>query len=86
MGLSNRHRRTLERVFEHPRRSDVAWVDIEALLVACGAKLTEGQGSRVRIALNGVRAVFHRPHPQRETDRGALRSMERFLTNAGVTP
>ncbi|MFN6309943.1 MAG: type II toxin-antitoxin system HicA family toxin, partial [Planctomyces sp.] len=37
-------------------------------------------------ALNDVRAVFHRPHPQKETDKGAVRSMRRFLTEAGVTP
>jgi hypothetical protein len=51
-----------------------------------GAQLTEGKGSRVRIVLNGIRAVFHRPHPQKETDKGAVRSMRRFLTEAGVTP
>jgi len=32
-----------------------------------------------------VRAVFHRPHPRKETDKGALRSMRRFLLEAGVT-
>jgi len=37
-----------------------------------------------RIVLNGVRAVFHRPHPQKEKDKGALVSMRRFLINAGV--
>jgi len=37
-----------------------------------------------RIALNGVRAVFHRPHPQKETDKGVLQSMRRFLQEAGV--
>ena len=36
--------------------------------------------------LNGVDAVFHRPHPAKETDRGALRSVRRFLREAGVTP
>jgi hypothetical protein len=36
------------------------------MLKAMGAEITEGEGSRVRIALNGVRAVFHRPHPQKE--------------------
>ena len=50
----------------------------------------EGRGcvrqSRVRVALGDVRAVFHRPHPQRETDRGALRSIQRFLTEAGRGP
>jgi hypothetical protein len=49
-----------------------------------GAELTEGRGSRVRIALNGVRAVFHRPHPQKETDRGAVAAMRRFLVEAGL--
>ena len=54
------------------------------MLIALGAELTEGRGSRVRIFLNGVKAVFHRPHPQKETDKGALSSMKRFLEAAGV--
>lgn len=81
-----KHQRTLEAIFEDPVRSNIAWRDIEAMLVAVGAELTEGAGSRVRIALHGVRAVFHRPHPQKATDKGAVRSMRRFLTEAGVTP
>jgi len=44
------------------------------------------RGSRVRVYLRGVRAVFHRPHPQKETDKGALRSLQRFLSSAGVGP
>lgn len=48
--------------------------------------MTEGHGSRTRIALNGVRAVFHCPHPRKETDKGAVNAMKQFLTNAGVTP
>jgi hypothetical protein len=56
------------------------------LFVACGGEVSEGEGSRVRSALNGVRAVFHRPHPQKETDKGAVKSVRRFLTEAGITP
>ncbi|WP_308526420.1 type II toxin-antitoxin system HicA family toxin [uncultured Phyllobacterium sp.] len=48
--------------------------------------MTEGQGSRVRIALNGIRAVFHRPHPQKETDKGAVKSVRRFLLEAEIRP
>lgn len=48
------------------------------------AEISEGSGSRVRIVLNGVKAVFHRPHPTAETDKGALISMRKFLENAGV--
>lgn len=84
--MSKRHRKTLEAVFENPVRSNVVWSDIERMLQALGAELSEGRGSRVRIALRGLRAVFHRPHPQKETDKGALMSMRRFLTEAGVTP
>lgn len=84
--MGPKHRRTLEAVFEDPVRSNIAWRDIEAMLEALGAEITEGSGSRVRIALNGVRAVFHRPHPQKETDKGAVKSMRRFLTEVGVTP
>ena len=51
-----------------------------------GAEISEGRGSRVRIALKGVRAVFHRPHPQKETDPGAVASMRRFLVEDGIKP
>jgi hypothetical protein len=84
--MGPKHRRTLEATFEDPVRSNIAWRDIEAMLAAAGAEITEGSGSRVRIALNGVRAVFHRPHPQKETDKGTVKSMRRFLTEAEVTP
>jgi hypothetical protein len=86
MALSSKHRRTLLAVFDDPVRSDVPWADVERLFAALGAELSEGSGSRVRVALGGVRAVFHRPHPQRETDKGALKSVRRFLSEAGVQP
>ena len=77
-----KHRRVLEAIFE--KRANIAWSDIESMLLYYGAEISEGRGSRVRIALNGVRAVFHRPHPQKETGRGAVASMQRFLTEAGI--
>lgn len=84
--MGPKHRRTLEAIFEDPVRAGIAWRDIETMLEAIDADITEGSGSRVRIALNGVRAVFHRPHPHKETDKGAVKSMRRFLTEAGVAP
>jgi plasmid stabilization system protein ParE len=82
--MTNSQRKNLTLIFEDPVRSDVEWADIESFLRSLGATLEQGRGSRVRIALNGVRAVFHRPHPQRVTDKGALKSMRRFLTDAGL--
>jgi len=84
--MTKKHRRTLAAVFAEPVRTNVKWSDIEAMRLASGAEISEGEASRVRIALHGVRAVFHRPHPRKETDKGALRSVRRFLIEAGVTP
>jgi HicA-like toxin of HicAB toxin-antitoxin system len=84
--MTGRHRRTLDAVFADPVRANIAWSDVEALFVAVGATISAGRGSRMRVSLNGVDAVFHRPHPRRETDRGAVRSVRRFLREAGVTP
>jgi hypothetical protein len=113
MGLSRRHQATLEAVFATPVRASIAWRDIEALFAACGGEISEGEGSRLRVALNGVRAVFHRPPPKRrrtkafsgkvesgfpsenapaqkcwsgETAPTAVRSVRRFLSEAGIKP
>lgn len=82
--MNRKHRETLAAVFAEPISGSIAWRDIEAMLKAMGAEVIEGQGSRIRISLGGTRAVFHRPHPRKETDKGALRSLRRFLLQAGV--
>lgn len=84
--MNKKHGKTLRSIYAKPERSDVAWVDIESMFHALGADITEGRGSRVRVYLNNTRAVFHRPHPKRVTDKGAVKSVRRFLTEAGVKP
>ena len=63
IGVNKKNQRTLAQIVERPSRADVRWEDVENLLAALGAVIEEGRGSRVRIALNGVRASFPRPHP-----------------------
>ena len=82
--MNSRNKKTAESVFKNPVQANILWTDIEGLLVALGGQLSEGSGSRLRVKLNGVRAVFHRPHPQKTADKGAVNSVRRFLENAGV--
>ena len=82
--MNKKQRLTLQKISEKPERSDILWQDIEALFSALGAEVTEGKGSRVRVALNDVRAVFHRPHPERVTNKASVRSVRRFLIESGV--
>lgn len=85
MSLGSRHRKALRGVFENPVRSIVAWAGVEKLFGALGAGVGEGLGS-AGPRLSRWRAVFHRPHPQKEMDKGALRSARRFLAEAGFDP
>lgn len=84
--MNNKHRKTLQAIFATPVQVGINWSDIETLLIALGAERFEGNGSRVRFLLNGIRASFHRPHPQKETDKGALASVRRFLETGGIRP
>jgi hypothetical protein len=84
--LSTRHRATLGRIFERPTRADIPWRDVERLFVALGGTVTQGKGSRRRVRLGDRRAVFHEPHPERATDKGAVEDVRGFLLSAGVRP
>ena len=84
--MNKKQRQTIQKIFEQRERSDISWDDIEGLFLSLGAKVTEGKGSRVRVALNDVRAVFHRPHPARVINKGSVKSVRRFLIESGVKP
>ena len=82
--MNAKHRKTIELIFKNPIQASIMWSDIEGLFIALGAELSEGSGSRLRVKLKGIRAVFHRPHPQKTTDKGAVNSVRRFIENTGV--
>lgn len=77
-----KHENTLEAVKEGVRT--LKWRDIESMLKHYGAEISEGRGSRVRVQLNGVVAVFHRPHPSPDARRMLIRSVKRFVEKAGL--
>ncbi|MFQ5433197.1 MAG: type II toxin-antitoxin system HicA family toxin [Desulfobacterales bacterium] len=84
--MKGKHEKTLRAIYEKPARANIKWKDVESMLTALGAYVEEASGSRVCIELNDVCAVFHRPHPQKEADKGAVAAMRRFLEEAGVKP
>ena len=84
--MNRKQKRTIAEIFADPVKPDLRWADIESALRSLGCEITEGRGSRVRLKLNGERATFHRPHPEPTTDKGAVKSMRRFLANAGIKP
>jgi len=65
---------------------NINWNDIETLLVAVGAVIVEGRGSRVRFVYGKTVVIFHRPHPEKEARPYQVRDARVFLEAIGVTP
>ncbi len=84
--MNNRHRKTLAAVFKDPVSGTIEWAAIEGLLLAAGARLIEGRGSRVRFEKDGELATFHRPHPAKEAKRYQVRDARDFLERIGAKP
>ena len=81
-----KHDKTLAAIFADPIRASLRWRDIEALLVSLGASIEERSGSRIHVTLHGIDASFHRPHPNPNTDKGAVKSVRQFLSDSGEAP
>ena len=84
--MNGKQTRTLKSVFVSPTPANIAWADIESLLVAVGCEVVEGAGSRVRFVFKDHIESFHRPHPEKEAKRYQVRQAKDFLTKIGVTP
>lgn len=84
--MNQTHLATLKAVFVRPTKANIRWQAIETLIRALGGEVTERAGSRVAARLNGVTAVFHRPHPRPGTKKGAVEAVRQFLIHAGVKP
>jgi hypothetical protein len=82
--MNKKQKKNRIQIFKTPSASNIQWKEIESLFESLGCEISEGSGSRIRVKLNGVRAVFHSPHPDLNTDKGAVNSVRKFLLNAGV--
>ncbi|MFA7351695.1 MAG: type II toxin-antitoxin system HicA family toxin [Methylotenera sp.] len=80
------HKKTLEAIFTNPVSNSLEWRRIEALLIALGCHVIEGNGSRVRFEKSGLIATFHRPHPAKEAKPYQVRDARQFIESLGVKP
>ncbi|XTI72595.1 type II toxin-antitoxin system HicA family toxin [Acidithiobacillus sp. AC3] len=84
--MNSKHKKTLEAIFADPVNGNLAWGRIEPLLVLVGCRAIEGSGSSVTFEKDGLRAYFHRPHPEKEALKYRVRLAREYLEKIGVTP
>ena len=84
--MNSKHIGTLQAIFAKPTVGSLRFTDIEALIVALGGTVREGEGSRVALQLNGTIKHAHRPHPGKEARKYQIEEIRQWLEAQGVHP
>jgi len=84
--MSHRHVKLIRSIFHDPPSGNLHWREIESLLKHVGASVEPLSGARIRVTLNRMEGVLHRPHHSNVLDASALVHVREFLARAGVTP
>ena len=71
-------------IFTKPTRAAIGFAELEKLVAGLGGEIIEGNGSRVKMVLNGAEFYAHRPHPQKEAKKYQVEAFRDFLEAAGI--
>ena len=83
--MSHKHEQLIRSIFRDPVSANIHWREIESLLHHVGANLEPLSGARIRVRLNRMEGILHRPHQGSTLDRNAIQHLREFLARAGVT-
>ncbi len=83
--MSHKHERLLQSIFHEPVSANIHWREVESLLHHLGATVEPLQGARLRVVLNKVEGVLHRPHHSNVCTKQEIRHLRDFLASARVT-
>ena len=84
--MSRHHANLIRTIFHDPPSGNVHWRDVESLLKHVGATLEPISGARIRVKLNRMEGVLHRPHHSNVLDANSLAHLREVLAQGGVTP
>lgn len=79
--LSNDHRDTLLKIFQHPTSHNIEWREVTSLVAAVGSVDTT-HGGKYRIVVGDETEVVNRPR-NKDVDVEMVLDLRRMLTNAG---
>jgi hypothetical protein len=86
LGMKAKHRRILEAIFAIPTRGGIVFSAIEALVIAIGGDVREGEGSRIVFELKGSRKYLHRPHPGKEAKKYQVEELREWFRQLEIIP
>ena len=84
--MSRHHVNLIRSIFHDPPSANLHWRDVESLLRHVGASMEPLSGARIRVTLNRMEEVLHRPHHGNTLEPKSLLHLRAFLARSGVTP
>jgi hypothetical protein len=84
--LNSKNKKALTAIFTKPTLASFIFSEFEALVKANGGEVTEREGSRVKITLQGEQMHCHRPHPGKEAKRYQVEEMRALFERVGIKP
>jgi len=84
--MSHKHESLLRSLFRDPVSGNIHWREVESLLRHLGAGIEQLSGARLRVTLNGVEGVLHRPHHSNVLDKSSVKHLREYLAHARATP
>jgi len=84
--MSHKHDRALAAIFKAPPSGNLHWREVESLVKSLGAEFHELPGARLRVLLNGVEGILHRPHHSSVLPKQDVKHLREFLRSAGIRP
>lgn len=84
--MSHKHAHLIQSIFHDPISGNIHWREVESLLIHLGAEMETLTGTRLRVRLNGMEQVLHRPHHSNVLSRQDVKFLREYLARAGITP
>ena len=84
--MSRKHESLLRSIFHDPVSGNIQWREVESLLHHLGATSEPLSGARIRVRLNGVEGILHRPHHGDALGRQDILNVREYLAHARATP
>jgi hypothetical protein len=84
--MGHKQENFLRTLFHDPVSGNIHWREVESLLRHLGADIEQLSGARLRVKLNGVEGILHRPHHSNVLDRSGVKHLREYLAHARITP
>lgn len=82
--MNHKHKKTLDKIFQHPISHDIKWNEVMKLLEALGTEIERKHSGSIAIKLNDVEAILPRHTHSTVSNQHELMDIRHFLQQTGI--